>query len=84
MRAAFRPREPGSSFVLPHRVGDNDGMTTSQEMVDLLGLDARGTRGGAAKVPCGRLRHHITTPLTTSMMIATQVTSITSWFASPK
>ena len=41
MRAAFRPREPGSSFVLPHRVGDNDGMTTSQEMVDLLGRGPR-------------------------------------------
>lgn len=40
-RAAARPREPGSSFVLPHRVGDNDGMTTSQEMVDLLGRGPR-------------------------------------------
>ncbi len=40
-RAAVRPREPGSPFVLPHRVGDNDGMTTSQEMVDLLGRGPR-------------------------------------------
>ncbi len=40
-RAAARPREPGSSFVLPHRVGDNDGMTTSQQMVDLLGRGPR-------------------------------------------
>ncbi len=41
VRAACRPREPGNSFVLPHRVGDNDGMTTSQEMVDLLGRGPR-------------------------------------------
>lgn len=40
-RATARPREPGSSFVLPHRVGDNDGMTTSQQMVDLLGRGPR-------------------------------------------
>ncbi len=41
VRAASRPRERGSSFVAPHRVSDNDGMTTSQEMVDLLGRGPR-------------------------------------------